>query len=127
MNRYFKLLVGTLILAIFFAPGGLLAACKAATPVNKAGTSSKEKEKKPKVFIKVGAVDVTKSTITIIEVDGTEKTYLVDTFTKITIEGKSAKLAAVTSGMKADYVTNGAKLARIELTAPPEEKADNKK
>jgi len=120
MNRYLKLLVGTLILAAFFAPGGLFAASKSATP-------TKEKEKKPKAFIKVKAVDVTKSTITITEVDGTEKAYLVDTFTKITIEGKLGKLADVTTGMKAEYVTNGAKLARIELTAPPEDKTDKKK
>lgn len=118
MQRYLKLLLGLLMVALLLVPGSLWAAS------NKQGTT---KEKKPKVFAKIASVDSAKSTVTITDTDGADKTFTVDTFTKIIIEGKPGKLADVTTGMKADFVPNGSKLSRLEVTAPPEEKPEKKK
>ncbi len=116
MNRYLKLFFGTLVVALLLAPGSLWAANNtAAAP------------KKPKVFAKIASVDSAKNTVTITDTDGTDKTFTINTFTKITIEGKPGKLADVTTGMKADFMSNGTKLSRLEVTTPPEEKPDKKK
>ena len=117
MNRYLKLCFGMLLVALLVAPGSLIAASKQGTT----------KEKKPKVFAKISSVDSAKNTVTITDTDGTDKTFTIDTFTKITIEGKPGKLADVTSGMKADFAPNGSKLSRLEVTTPPEEKPEKKK
>jgi len=118
MNRYLKLFFGTLVVALLLAPGSLWAANNTPAPT---------KEKKPKVFPKIASVDSAKNTVTITDIDGTDKTFTLTTFTKILIEGKPGKLADVTTGMKADFVSNGTKLSRLEVTAPPEEKPDKKK
>ena len=118
MNRYLKLVFGMLVVVLLVASGSLFAAS------NKQGTT---KEKKTKVFAKIASVDSAKNTVTNTDTDGTDKTFTIDTFTKITIEGKPGKLADVTSGMKADFVPNGSKLSRLEVTTPPEEKPEKKK
>ena len=118
MNRYLKLFLGTLVMALLLVPVSLWAA-------NNAPASAKEK--KPKVFAKIVSVDSAKNTVTITDIDGTEKTFTINTFTKITIEGKPGKLADVATGMKADFMTSGTRLSRLEVTTPPEEKPEKKK
>jgi len=85
------------------------------------------KEKKPRPYIKVDSINTTENTITITDTVGSNKTYAVDSFTTIMVEGKPAKLADVHSGMKVDVTSSGKKASRIEVTEPPEEKAERKK
>ena len=115
MSRYFKLLTGALLVAAMFAPGSLLAA--QATPAPK-------KEKKPKVYAKISAVDAAKNTVTITDTEGKDTEYTVDRGTTISLDGKSVKFADLTVGLRVDINISGGKLTRLEATTPPVEKAD---
>ena len=118
MNQYLKVLLGSLMVVVLLAPGSLLAANKPVAP----------KEKKPR-FAKIESVDAAKNTVTITDIahkEGSNMTFVVDSATKIIIEGKAGKLADVASDMKVDFDLSGTKLKRLEVSAPPEEKKPKK-
>ncbi|MCG3148095.1 MAG: hypothetical protein PCFJNLEI_01537 [Verrucomicrobiae bacterium] len=87
------------------------------------------KEKKPRPYVKVDSVSAADNTVTITDLDQSNRTYVVDGFTKITVNGNAAKLNDVESGMKADISVagGGKKLSRLEVTDSPEVKAEKKK
>ena len=107
--------MGMLLIAITFAPGSLLAAAPA------------KKEKKPKVYTTISAVDAVKNTVTITDTDGKDTEYTVGLGTIIYLDGKSVKLAALTVGLRADINLSGGKLTRLAATTPTDEKPDKKK
>ena len=84
------------------------------------------KEKKPRPFVKVESVSTTDNTIAITDLDGSNTTYTVSSFTTITVNDKSGKLADIQVGMKADIVANGKIVSRIDVTDPPVEKKKKK-
>jgi ABC-type oligopeptide transport system substrate-binding subunit len=89
--------------------------------------AQKQKEKKPRSYVKIESVNPAENSVTITDLDKSNRTFIVDQFTKITVKGQPAKLAAVESGMKADYTVGvGNKLSRLDATDPPEEKTKKK-
>ncbi|MEI6084031.1 MAG: hypothetical protein WCS70_06985 [Verrucomicrobiota bacterium] len=108
MKRFFSLC----LLVVVLVPGVVLGAAK---------------EKKPRSFIKVDSVSATDNTITITETDQSKKTYTVDSFTAITVNGKPGKLSDISSGMKVECTVSGKKASRLEVSDAPEEKPDKKK
>lgn len=92
-----------------------------------AGGKKQEKEKKPRAFQKVDSVSAADNTVTITDVDGSNKTYTVNAHTKIVIDGKPGKLSDISSGLKADVTASGKTISRIEVSEPPAEKPEKKK
>ena len=111
------------------ASGGKLSRIDAFTPPDEkvekpTPTPPAKKEKKAKTYAKIAALDVAKNTITITDEDGKDTVYKVGNGTTITLNGKSAKLAELTVGLRADIDTSVGRLTHLEAATPP---ADKKK
>jgi hypothetical protein len=96
-------------------------------PVLVEAADKKDKDAKPKPYIKVAAVDPANNTIVITDTDGNDKEYKVDQFTTIVMDGKPVKLTPDLKGLKADVTASGTKISKLELSDPPVAKPTKKK
>lgn len=94
---------------------------------NAADKKDKSKDKKPRPYVQVMAVDVANNIVVITDADGNDKEYVVDQFTVITLDGKPVKLSADLKGLKADVTASGTRLSKLELREPPVAKTEKKK
>jgi len=97
------------------------------TAAGKKQAGAAPKDKKAKVYAKISAVDAAKNSVTITDTDGKDTQYAVDMGTTISLDGKSAKLADLTAGLRVDINISVGKLTRLDAATPPADKSDKKK
>ncbi len=108
---------------------GFLVVMVALALVVPAGAASKSKahakkaEKHTPAHWAVGAVDGAANTIELAKSDGSSNlTLKVTSVTKITVEGKSGKLADLQKGQKVNFTAAGENCSSIEVVATSESK-----